>query len=72
MKKGLAERDRYLTGNTDTGVNTIDGAALGVRMGCVRVRGSRETEAGGTGGLGSTDMESQKDFGRRPDRKQRA
>lgn len=72
MKKGLAERDGSLTGNTDTGVNTINEAALGVRMGCGRVRGSRETEAGGTGGLRSTDMENQKDFRRKPDRKQRA
>lgn len=27
-----------------TNVNTVDGAALGVRMGCGRVGGSRETE----------------------------
>lgn len=70
MKEGLTERDGSPSGNTDTGVNAVDGAALGVRMGCGRVGGSRETEAGGTGGLRSTDMENQKDF-RRPDRKQR-
>lgn len=73
LQKGLAERDGSLSGNTDTGVNTVDGAALGVRMECGRVGGSREAEAGGTGGLRCTDMENQKDFGRRrPDKKQRA
>ena len=39
-KKGHAERDGSLTGNTDTGVNTIDGAALGVR--CGMWQGQRE------------------------------